>query len=705
MSGRYCTPSSYCYILYYLGPFLGLNTIHSKAYYQALKGGEVKNTRIPIMIVGNDRTGKTSLRKHLLGIPFDIEEASTNGIQVDVVELTAENAQDEWKSKGKNFFTSSTEAEEKVLENAAQLIFQKKQNQDQENPDFTTAAPLTYDKVKKIDELLSKVPHGKQSAPVRVFIHDFAGQSIYYDTHFCFLKMLCPYLLVIDVSVDLDKPAQPRFKFKSIDIERKLNDPFLETNLDCLLSWLTVWAKLSDLYNDTLERGNLEFELPPIVIVLTNIDRYKGDINNMVKRIKHLLTHKAFQNVLPDIFLIDNTSSGRNGSEIKKLRGLLFNLCTSILNEQPPMPVQWLQFEGVLSDMMLKKRVNHISVQDAREQAKTCNIDDADAAMRFLHHHAIILYHTKSPVVVLNPPWLMNLFTKVITVPIPEIPREVPSYQLLMKKGILMQDYLQKKVDGEHLEDLMKQFSLICPWEYEGKCAYIVPSVAPLMDEGQDIQERLSTSPIIPVFIQFNWSYVPLGYYTRFQKNIIDHCRKDLLTIPQIYSNYTLLSFSCNEGEFDVYLIKIPGKIKVGIVPRVDLDQQSYNVFAQIFKQYLLHSMKKVKDEEPLIYRNVVTSLAVKCHVCCGKTEDCHLHHLRKIECGRDECCHFWPLNDLRSLDKDPVCPYNHQTTSKFPLVSVKLWLDKGTACNTFWVYFCFNIFAYSSVIGLQAYN
>ena len=32
----------------------------SKAYYKALKDGEARNTRIPIIIVGSDRVGKFS---------------------------------------------------------------------------------------------------------------------------------------------------------------------------------------------------------------------------------------------------------------------------------------------------------------------------------------------------------------------------------------------------------------------------------------------------------------------------------------------------------------------------------------------------------------------------------------------------------------------------------------------------------------------
>ena len=662
------------------------------AYDQALKDGKAENNRIPIIIVGSDRVGKSSLRKHLLGLPFDIEEQSTNGIDVDVVELTAENAKDPWVTIAGRFFTNEQEAEDEALKNAAKQALHEDQKDNIESsisiddPYFQrrTTSEITVAQFLKIRELKSNDFSSEQPAAIKVFVHDFAGQSIFYDTHFCFLKMLCPYVLVVDASLDLDEPAQPRFKFKSVDVERKLNDPILETNLDCLLSWLTVLERLSDFFNENQEIEDLEFKLPPVVIVLTNVDRCKGNIDESAKRIKGLLRQKAFQNVLTHIFRIDNTSTERNGSEIRRLRELLYELTTSILKKQPPMPVRWLKFEGVLSNMMLEEGKMHISIEEAREAAKLCGINDADAALKFLHHQGIIVHHSETPVVVLSPQWLMNLFTEVITVPLKEIPKDAPLYDLLACKGILMQHYIQRNVDGKLLEDLMKQFSLICPWEYKGKCAYIVPSVAPLMDEGEDIQELLDKSSVIPGFIHFNWSYVPLGYYTRFQIQMIELCREDLLRIPDLYCNYTLLSFRRSEGKFDVYLIKIPGIIKIGIVPREDPDREdpdpaTCSTFVNFLRKTLEYCLQKINDQEPLMYRNVAASLMVKCS-CSWRSETCRLQHSGKVKCIRDECGHFWHLDHLQNLNEDPVCEKNNLTTTTFSLDCVKLWLyEKGT--------------------------
>lgn len=52
------------------------------AYENALMTGKVKVNRARIMFIGQDRSGKTSLKKSLLGLPFDPHEQSTDGVEV-----------------------------------------------------------------------------------------------------------------------------------------------------------------------------------------------------------------------------------------------------------------------------------------------------------------------------------------------------------------------------------------------------------------------------------------------------------------------------------------------------------------------------------------------------------------------------------------------------------------------------------------------
>ena len=54
-----------------------------RAFQKAMETGKVKVYRVRIMLLGQERAGKTSLKKSLLGLPFDPEEESTVGVEVD----------------------------------------------------------------------------------------------------------------------------------------------------------------------------------------------------------------------------------------------------------------------------------------------------------------------------------------------------------------------------------------------------------------------------------------------------------------------------------------------------------------------------------------------------------------------------------------------------------------------------------------------
>ena len=56
------------------------------------------------MLIGQDRAGKTSLKKSLLGLPFDSKEQSTEGIEVDPskCQIDVDQAVRNWQSIGEN---------------------------------------------------------------------------------------------------------------------------------------------------------------------------------------------------------------------------------------------------------------------------------------------------------------------------------------------------------------------------------------------------------------------------------------------------------------------------------------------------------------------------------------------------------------------------------------------------------------------------
>ena len=67
-----------------------------RAYLNALKTGKVKVYRTRIMLIGQYRAGKTSLKKSLLGLPFISGEESTDGIDVVPCEVNTDQVKN-WK--------------------------------------------------------------------------------------------------------------------------------------------------------------------------------------------------------------------------------------------------------------------------------------------------------------------------------------------------------------------------------------------------------------------------------------------------------------------------------------------------------------------------------------------------------------------------------------------------------------------------------
>ena len=69
-----------------------------------MKDGYVTVYRGRIILIGQDRAGKTSLKKSLLGLPFDSKERSTEGIEVDPskCEIDVDQAARNWQSIGEN---------------------------------------------------------------------------------------------------------------------------------------------------------------------------------------------------------------------------------------------------------------------------------------------------------------------------------------------------------------------------------------------------------------------------------------------------------------------------------------------------------------------------------------------------------------------------------------------------------------------------
>lgn len=178
---------------------------------------------------------------------------------------------------------------------------------------------------------------------------DFAGQHLYRAIHPAFLSSRAVYLLVHDLSKELNKTAQPCVKQGSHKIP--LTNAKGETNLEALCSWLASVRTVCSLkpeVDDSKKKkvDDLPYSRPPVIIVGTHADKTRYDIKEINKDIQQEISGKDYvHNVVRPIFSVDNTQ-GSSDEGVSALRKRIID----VLKQEPYMgeeiPVRYVFVEN-----------------------------------------------------------------------------------------------------------------------------------------------------------------------------------------------------------------------------------------------------------------------------------------------------------------------------------------------------------------------
>jgi hypothetical protein len=277
----------------------------------------------------------------------------------------------------------------------------------------------------------------------------------------------------------------------------------------------------------------------------------------------------------------------------------------------------------------------------------------------------------------------MNRFTKVISMPVKLDALSRHALDVFRQNGILFREYLQKLEDAELLEELMQLFNLICPCLHDGEAAFYVPSVAPTMKPGKELEVSKKQINVPSLFVTFPRQLVPISLFTKLQVKLISEWKKlfhKQQVTPSFYCNYSLLPLMIDGCVFDVCLIDLHEFIKVAVFPKQDGDHFK-------FASHLLATLKKCLDDlkspDQLLFSMTSYDFEVECTCCFGKEETkCSRHH--EIQCHSDRCGHrhFLKLSDLQRLYNNQsfvyVCQSNKHSSETFDIKSVKIWLNTG---------------------------
>ena len=450
-----------------------------EAYNKALAEGKTFDRRVPVMLIGREQSGKTSLKKSLRGELFDPNEMSTVGIDVDpsYFELSTEiwtiPEKDQEPNSGSSISyehhvaratvehmtqtrrasapeampSSNVPTVEAVMASASIRTVSFSSQEIQENrSDETPNDPnesVQTSRHAESEDSKPDIPNDVQTAIIKVLenkskveneeVHavlwDFAGQSVYYTTHPIFLTPRAIYLLAYDLSKNPHDKAQPvprQGRFQEF-----ADSCGLEFNSDYLDFWVSSVASLASQGKTdqvSSESEVLPDKLPAIFLVCTHADELRKSQRcpkTLTNELYGSLRNKPYRRHLRGMFVVDNTKSGSESEclGVKHLREKLQTVAKQLPQMKEPIPIRWLNYER---NLQAKRKLKEwIDIHEAKRIAsEECNVVDDEefrAVLNFLHDKRILIHFSDTPaldkLVVLNPQWLVDVFKMVITIP------------------------------------------------------------------------------------------------------------------------------------------------------------------------------------------------------------------------------------------------------------------------------------------------
>ncbi|XP_068724936.1 uncharacterized protein [Montipora capricornis] len=783
-----------------------------EAYNRALTEGKTRVRRIPIMLIGQDRTGKTSLKKSLQGLRFNPDEDNTVGIDVDpsyfkvtteiwkigekdqaankeemaasfehhvarvVVEnlrkqeltsevktmnklkdlessptISTEAAQivsesneipedhqglstaiihDQVGSSADSFLTTGIETEDYAgsskSSGAAHVVGGSRIFQTTENyPALTTARDNTVSSgmiPKEIETLIKKlrdkVDKVDSEDDIYSVLWDFAGQSVYYETHQLFLTSRAIYLLIYDLSRDPSESAQPvkrRGVFGKIE-----ENSCTKTNLDYLDYWMTSVSSQSSRIKDhdlcsASTSTVLPKTLPPVFLVCTHSDQPFGgnDPSEIAINVYGSLKTKSYgEQLFHDVFKVDNTKSGgqEECAEVKRLRESILAVAMELPQTKEEIPIKWLKYEKALLGV-LDEGHTWITIEHAKRIAsEVCQIHDDQefvTVLDFFHDQRIVIHFDDTvelnKLVVLDPQWLIDVFKAVISVKRYD-EKESGLKDLWLKlesKGILDEKLLLHawgQIAEEHdtfesLIAIMEKFSLLCSWSSSNEpCSkeYLVPSMLRWYPP-QEITKLITSARLPSLFVKFESGQVPSNLFPRLVVQFLQWGRNEFWSRvnPHLYKNFARI-YTAEDENYSVVLLCHSSLIEVvvheGNVRSLKDDLQavsgnspgrqrdSFEVFCarEVFRQLVL--LLECLRKEFYWLKRMKYQAGIICPVCCHKrlVNYCRTHH--KQDCEQEECLHFITESELRNLNQHITC------TRSAVAVSNKVYTKEFTA-------------------------
>ena len=500
------------------------------AYMLAMKEGLAESRDLQVLLVGAENTGKTCLISSFLGEEFVEGQSSTKGADMDVCKIYCK----EWTRISHFDKTDYLQCQfasqckyDAIKKMSLKIISQTSSTSTAVKDSEATAVAVrstqagVYPDIDShsMQEIVQNVSSNTtQYDPesLNVTLWDFAGQTIFHNTHSVFISEEGVSIITFNASVELTNEINPRD-----------NSPPLQeksTGISSIHYWLQVVDSMCSVEGG---EGDLSPLLPTALLAGTHIDKLHPDIKEARKIAKKMILPLLEKELSEKPYARHLAGSGKGlmaaleqfcffisnkfrDEEIERLKNSAVKAATSLRKKQP---IFFLKIERallshgeqVISRSMLVEIIAHSTLPLAE------NRDEFEAILRYFHNKRTILHFSQvkslQDIVILSPRWLAKLFSYVITAHtyVTMASDLDKAWKRLAKHGILQENLLEhmlKKFYSDYssaisisyrqVVDILLWFHLIAcitkeAWFSEEGCpslpdhgdVFIVPSLVP----------------------------------------------------------------------------------------------------------------------------------------------------------------------------------------------------------------------------------
>ena len=648
-----------------------------EAYNNALAEGQACVKRVPLMIVGQDRSGKTSVKKSLKGICFNPDEDSTRGIEVDRYDfkLTTEIWKTGEKDEEANIDTSVTSYEYNLVRCMAGNL--KTPEKIAQVKKTSSAEPAGYD-FEEIDSTKEREPYETLSDATLVE------------------SSLNP---VSTNTTDLEPNLSTREVRNPTELEPE--EESLNTTLEKLPGFEDITKLLSQFHQEDWEDDQedvysilRDFAGQSVYYVTHPLFLTRRAIYFLVYDLSRNPSDKATSLVKQGVykaFTADENNLKTNFDYLDFWMSSLASLASDCQQVEPQKVASLKKFPAIFlvcthADQPCDNRdpfeLAHEIFGDLKSKpygahlfdvfCVVCNINDHEVqtVLTFLHDQRVLIHFDDTPelseLVFLDIQWLIDVFKNVITVRADPVNGEFADlWKKLENKGILEENLLKhvwnslipQRKTHENLIAIMEKFSLMCPWPSDSSLCnkhYLVPSMLRTFPS-EKISDLLASAHLPSLFLKFDTGRVPPGLFPRLVLEFFQWCRKEFLGahVRNIYKNFVRfynfpnqglsLVLLCHSSTIEVVVYSVKSAIDV-----VDVDS------IRAFRNQLTSIINRVRKKFFWV-KNVGCKVSFLCPVCSyGRVVSlCPQHHGES--CKQEECLHFISESDLGD-EKQVVC-------------------------------------------------